>query len=71
MMTANLQDLTRELWLRNRNAGQIKWTTKNGESIPINEMSDTHLLNAIKMLLQRQYISELTEEYYAHLDKHI
>lgn len=67
MASATLQDLEMEMWLRKRNSGQIIWTTKSGEEIPINQMSDTHLYNAINMLGRKQLQAELTEEYYAQL----
>lgn len=51
-MEATLEDLERELWLRNRNAGSIIWTTKDGKEIPINEMSDEHLKNTINMIIR-------------------
>lgn len=47
-MKATIKDLELELWLRKRERGEIVWTTKSGAEIPINEMSDTHIENAIK-----------------------
>ena len=47
-MKATIKDLELELWLRKRERGEIVWTTKSGAGIPINEMSDTHIENAIK-----------------------
>lgn len=69
-MDANLQDLIQELWLRRRNSGEIKWTTKSGEAIPIKEMSNQHLLNTINMLIQNQQYSEIAEEYYTYINQH-
>ena len=48
-MQATLKDLEQELWLRMRNQGEIKWRTRTGEEIPINYMSDVHLVRAINM----------------------
>lgn len=54
---AELEDLYRELWLRKRNRGEIVWITKNGKTIPINEMTDSHLENTIN-ILERVYEQE-------------
>lgn len=60
MRRATIQDLKLELWLRQRNSGSIIWTTKDGKNIPIKDMGNNHLVNALKMLLiqkekQREY----------------
>lgn len=60
MRRATIQDLKLELWLRQRNSGSIIWTTKDGKNIPIKDMDNNHLVNALKMLLiqkekQREY----------------
>ena len=47
---ATLEDLEREVWLRARNEGSIVWTTKNGDQIPIKDMSTQHLVNTINLL---------------------
>ena len=56
MSKASLSDLELELWLRNRNSGSIYWTTKNGDNIPIKEMSTGHLINTINMLTNLEEI---------------
>lgn len=38
-----------ELWMRERERGEILWRTKNGDTIPINTMSDGHLKNILNM----------------------
>lgn len=48
--TADLEDLYKELWLRERERGNIVWETRYGTKVPINRMSDQHLINTIKML---------------------
>lgn len=50
MNKATLKDLICELWLRERNAGSIIWETHDGKKIPINKMSNEHLVNAINRL---------------------
>lgn len=53
-MKARLDDLERELWTRMRDQGRIKWTAKSGKEIPIRDMTDKHLLNAIMMLYRQE-----------------
>jgi len=47
-MKADIEDIERELWLRRRNADELIWTTKDGQSIPIREMTTQHLENCLK-----------------------
>ena len=57
LIKADIRDLELELWLRQRNNNSIVWTTKQGENIPINQMTDEHLINAInlsKKVIDRQ-----------------
>ena len=49
LIKADISDLELELWLRQRNNNSIVWTTKQGDNIPINQMTDEHLINAIKL----------------------
>ena len=60
-MKASLFDLQLERWLRAINNGDIVWTTKEGNQVPIKDMTDTHLVNTINML-ERKSIEELELE---------
>lgn len=53
-MEATLKDLQTEVWLRLRNQGELKWRTKEGTYVAIKDMSDSHLMNTIKMLLRKE-----------------
>ena len=70
MKYATLDDLKKEAWLRCRNAGEIVWRTKEGKEIPIKEMSDQHLLNAINRLIDRNEFNEIAAEYNAYIEQH-
>ena len=59
---ATLRDLKLEQWFRKREAGEIVWKTKDGNLIPINEMSDSHLQNAINHVEERNYLQAQWEE---------
>jgi hypothetical protein len=48
MRKATIIDIQMELWIRERERGEILWHTKNGDTIPINNMSDYHLKNVLK-----------------------
>ena len=55
-VSADTIDLRLELWLRRRDANEIVWTTKGGEKIPINQMSEEHLINAIALAERNEEI---------------
>jgi len=45
MEKATIEDLEKELWLRQRE--ELVWETKDGNLIPLKEMSTSHIINAI------------------------
>lgn len=49
-MKATLDDLLIELWLRNRNSGELVLYSDNGDYIPIKNMSDKTLRETIEKL---------------------
>lgn len=53
MVEATLDDLELELWLRQREKKEIVWVTKQGIQIPINNMTDDHIINAINCLIRQ------------------
>lgn len=53
-MLSDLENLEKELWLRLRNSGALTWRTREGKDIPIKDMSDEHLVNAIHMIQRLQ-----------------
>ena len=65
---ATLEDLKLELWLRKRNAGGLVWITKNGLRIPLKDMTDSHLENAIRKEQEFQELKECTLENYVDED---
>lgn len=67
-MDADIQDLTKELWLRQRNEGKLKWKTKDGKQIPIKDMTTQHIINAISRMTENDRLSELACEYEAYIN---
>lgn len=47
-MKATINDLVLERWFRLRNSGELKWETRDGKQVPLKDMTDEHLLNAIR-----------------------
>ena len=67
MEIADIEDLEQELWLRKRNSGELVWKTKTGDLIPIKDMTDRHLENAIKLVLRTQELNDISAEYDAFM----
>lgn len=66
MIYAGLEELQLELFLRMRS--QIVWKTRNGECIPIDKMSDTHLINTINMIKRMEDYDEVVIDELRGLD---
>ena len=62
VIEATKNDLIRELWHRMRDRGEIQWRTKDGRMIPIKDITDSHLLNALRMFHYRDEFDELGYE---------
>lgn len=63
MEIATIKDFELELWLRKRESGTLVWKTKQGDLIPIKNMSDTHIINTMNLLHLKDKVNELTCEY--------
>ena len=59
-MRATVDDLRKELWLRNRE--KLVWETKNGQLIPLKLMSEEHLENAINYFDRMEEMREIVIE---------
>ena len=61
--TLQESDLRLEMWLRARESGKLVWTTKDGRQIPLKDMSDTHLINALNKMTAAAEFEEIAAEY--------
>ena len=68
MGKASLDDLYKELWLRKRNSGELVWETRDHQFIPIKDMTDSHLENAIKCMQCIDTWNEIAAEFSASTD---
>ena len=64
-MKATIDDLLREQWLRARNSGELVWVTKDGKEIPVKDMTDAHISNAINAIRKTNELNEIAAEYQA------
>lgn len=60
---ATRADLVKELWLRERNSGALVWVTASGEKVPVKDMTDTHLKNAIRKISEIEELDGLAAEF--------
>lgn len=54
---ADFSDLTQEL--KRRGILRPYWTTKDGRQIPIEDLTDEHLLNIVRMLIDKEQPDEM------------
>lgn len=47
-----LQDIQFEMFLRARKKKQLIWKTKDGNHIPLQKISDEHLINILKKMIE-------------------
>ena len=59
---ATRDDLVKELWLRERNSGALVWVTASGEKVPVKDMTDSHLKNAIRKMSEIEEFNEMAAE---------
>lgn len=57
MIKADIEDLEKELWLRQRE--DMIWETKDGEQIPLKEMTTEHIINAIKYVYKHNTMRDI------------
>ena len=55
MVKASIDDITQELWLRLREKKYIVWETKDGKQIPIQDLTEEHLINIINCIYDTNY----------------
>ena len=60
-MRASIDDLKRERWLRARNSGALVWVTRQGQEIPIKDMTDEHIEAALACYEKKAYEDEMRD----------
>lgn len=60
MIKAEIEDLQKELWLRQRE--NLFWETKDGNKIPLKEMKTEHIINAINYFDRLEQEKEIVLE---------
>ena len=63
MMTLSAKDLQLELWLRKRESGELKWTTKEGIEIPLKDMSNKHIENCLNLMERIEVFNDAAAEF--------
>lgn len=61
--TLTEEDLRLEMWLRARGQRKLIWKAKDGKEIPLKDMSDSHLQNALNMLIKHSEMEEIKAEF--------
>ena len=57
MIKADIEDLEKELWLRQRE--DMIWETKDGKQISLKEMTTEHIINAIKYVYKHNTMRDI------------
>lgn len=57
MIKADIEDLEKELWLRQRE--DMIWETKDGKQIPLKEMTTEHIINSIKYVYKHNTMRDI------------
>lgn len=57
MIKADIEDLEKELWLRQRE--EMVWETRDGKQIPLKEMTTDHIINAINYFERVNEVREI------------
>jgi hypothetical protein len=66
MIKAGKKEIELELFLRMRKKSLV-WETKQGENIPLAELSNSHLVNIYNMLNRLEELQEERDEIMNHL----
>lgn len=66
MIKAGKKEIELELFLRMRKKSLV-WETKQGENIPLAELSNSHLVNIYNMLNRLEELQEERDEIMDHL----
>lgn len=64
---ATRTDLVKELWLRERSSGALVWVTASGEKVPVKDMTDSHLKNAIRKMSEIEEYENIAAEFDAFI----
>lgn len=64
---ADIDDLRLEQWLRRRNSGLLVWQTRDGKEIPVKDMTDQHISNAISCIVKIDEFNDIAAEFDSYI----